>query len=263
MARTEPLELAPQPGSKWIGRLLIGFLLFFLLSLTGLVYLLEPVVKAGFFLVAGWLWFLARVVPEMQFNWAAIGMFLVCSALVIGGLQWVGRTLAEKGGWAWSQRWPWGIYLGCWILFLAAMGFTGAVHQAGWLVTSGEPWIDSPSRRRVGWIVAINNTKQAGLVVHTEISDWEANSARGVSEIHQAILDRCQPFVDDCSILFFPARNEPIKAILVIPRSKEVLKRFGFLRIESDGGYRSATDDQLSPTLDRLNAGNFEPLPQP
>lgn len=255
MARTEPLELAPQPGSKWIGRLLIGFLLFFLLSLTGLVYLLEPVVKAGFFLVAGWLWFLARVVPEMQFNWAAIGMFLVCSALVIGGLQWVGRTLAEKGGWAWSQRWPWGIYLGCWILFLAAMGFTGAVHQVGWLFGSGEPWLQN-SRRKV---YEFHEMKQTGVSVRIALSDTRESP----DQMRDAIADESRLYRDTCTVLCFPADAGPVRTVLVLPRSPEVLKRRGFFRIEADGSSRDEPDDHLAPTLDRLNAGNFEPLLQP
>jgi hypothetical protein len=255
MARTEPLELAPQPGSKWIGRLLIGFLLFFLLSLTGLVYLLEPVVQAGFFLVAGWLWFLARVVPEMQFNWAAIGMFLVCSALVIGGLQWLGRALAEKGGWTWSRRWPWGIYLGCWVLFLAAMGFTGAVHQVGWLFRSGEPWVDSSYRKFAEFMLA----KDAESLVRVVLKDTQASP----DQVRDAVAYESRPHRDSCTVLCFPADVGPVRTVLVLPRSPEVLKRRGFFRIEADGSSRGEPGDQLAPMLDRLNAGNFEPLPQP
>lgn len=255
MARTEPLELMPRSSSKWFGRLLIAFLLFLLLSLSGLIGLLEPAMKAGFFLVAGWIWFLGRVVPEIHFNWAAIGMFVACSALVIGGIQWLGRTLAEKGGWVWSWRWPWGIFLGCWILFLAAMGFTGAVHQVGWLFSSGEPWIQNRHRTAYDF----SDVLQVRNYVRIALADTQEAS----SERRTAILDESRLYRDTCTVLCFPADAGPVRAVLVLPRSPEALRRHGFIRIEADGSSREESGHQLASTLERLNAGNFEPRQQP
>jgi hypothetical protein len=240
---------------RWFKGALIALLGFFLISITPLVYLLEPLVKAGFFLVAGWIWFLARVVPEMQFNWAAIGMFLFCSTLVIGGLQWFGRTLAEKGGWTWSRRWPWGIYLGCWILFLAAMGFTGAVHQTGWLINSGEPWVQNRFRKLYGQI----DLNSAGTSVQIALSETQETP----DQMRAAIDNGSRPHRDTCTVLCFPADAGPVRTVLVLPRSPEVLRRFGFVRIEADGSSVKVPADQLAPTLDLLNAGSFELLPQP
>ena len=251
-------ELAkPAPRRKWnrYEWLALALLVFFFLGLTGLDGLVVAPVKAAFFLVAGWIWFLARVVPEMHFNWAAIVMFLVCSALVIGGLQWVGRTLAEKGGWAWSQRWPWGIYLGCWILFLAAMGFAGAVHQIGWLFSSGEPWVESGRQK----FYEFHEMKQTGVDVRLALHVTRESP----DQVRTIVVDESRLYRDTCTVLCFPADAGPVRTVLVLPRSPEVLRRFGFVRIEADGSSREEPGNRLAPTLDRLNAGNFEPLPQP
>jgi hypothetical protein len=247
---------------KWYKWVLPTLIIYLLLSLTPLIYRIEPLVKAVFFLVAGWIWFLVRVAPEIHFNWAAIGLFVACYALVVAGLQWLGRSLAVKAGWTWSKRWPFGIYLGCWILFLTAMGFTGAVHQVGWLWSSGEKWIDTPVRRRLDQIVAINNAKQLGVLASGYLENLNS-SLNSSGDVRTAIFDGCRPCLDDCTVLSFPEEHDAIKTILIVPRSQVVLKRFGFIRIEADGSSTQEPGNQLPETLDRLNVGQFEPVPQP
>jgi hypothetical protein len=262
MDGSELLEKLQRPMRKRYEWLVLAIMGFFFLTLGGLGGLVVVPVKVGFFLVAGWIWFLVRVAPEIHFNWAAIGLFVACSALVVAGLMWLGRSLAVNAGWTWSKRWPFGIYLGCWILFLTAMGFTGAVHQVGWLWSSGEKWIDTPVRRRLDQIVAINNAKQLGVLASGYLENLNS-SPNSSGDVRTAIFDGCRPCLDDCTVLSFPEEHDAIKTILIVPRSQVVLKRFGFIRIEADGSSTQEPGNQLPETLDRLNAGQFEPVPQP
>lgn len=255
MAGSKLLKALQRPVRRRYEWLLVAFLLFLLISFTNLIYFVAPLAKAVFFLVAGWFWFLARVLPEMRWNWAAIGMFVACSALVIGGLQWLGRSLAEKGGWTWSRRWPWGIYLGCWILFLAAMGFTGAVHQAGWLWSSGEPWTINRYRH----LHEFASARQAETAVKLAIND----AGDSPEALRSIIAEDCRPFLDDCTVLLFSSDHGALRTILIAPRSADALSRRGFFRIEADGSSKHEPGDQLAPTIDRLNAGMFDPAPTP
>jgi hypothetical protein len=259
MDGNELLGMLQHPMRKRNEWLVLVIIVLILLGLVGMEGLVVVPVKVGFFLTVGWIWFLGRVVPVIHLNWAAIGLFLLCSALVIYGLQRLGGSLAANAGLSWSRRWPWGIYLGCWILFLAAMGFTGAVHQIAWLWSSGTPWIENGSRKRAELVVANVNAKQALVIIQTLLLE----STNPPTEIRRLIIEQSRPYRDDCTVLLLPPEDGPVRAVLVVPRAAKAMKHYGFFRMNAAGNSTQEPADQLDPILARLNAGQFDPVPPP
>ena len=123
--------------------LVLLVLLFLFLAFTGSYGLLQPL----FILFTGWFSFLARVLPQVTMNWSGIGMAVVCSALVIGWMHWLCQWFyahwvrhgSPDGDVRWRWTWTASLYGGVWLLFLAAIGVTGVVHQVGWLAATKEP----------------------------------------------------------------------------------------------------------------------------
>src|SRR5436190_12819281 len=116
----------------------------------------------------GWLQFVARTFPNVTINWSGIGMVVLCSALIVAGLQWflswLCVTLApgpeQPVSWPW--RWTFALYAFFWILFGIVMGASGAMRQTTWLIEFTEPLY----RRRVNGYVEL---RQASAEVETAL----------------------------------------------------------------------------------------------
>lgn len=123
------------------------FLLLFVLAFFG--WLIIPLVQVLFTMLVGWGNFLSRVLPEVSLNPSAIAIAIICSGLLVWGVQrfcgWLygHYRVRQAADSPWPAVWPWrwtvGIYCGLWLLFLASMSVTGVTHQIGWLVRSGNP----------------------------------------------------------------------------------------------------------------------------
>jgi prepilin-type processing-associated H-X9-DG protein len=149
----------------------VGILgIFFLLCLGCLVPL-----DFIFALVAGWILYLVRVVPQITWNWSGLLTALACLAALAFGLQsflrWLYKQLQVKSGnealrdwsWSWTLR-----ILGLVVLmFVAGISAVGVTHQTAWLVTSPGPLLDRGSfRQAVNRTQSTNNLKQIGLACH-------------------------------------------------------------------------------------------------
>ncbi|MDA0811177.1 MAG: hypothetical protein O3C21_02130 [Verrucomicrobia bacterium] len=143
-------------GGKAFSFLVLALLAF--LALLAVPDLVSVPVELGFWLVAGWIWFLLRTLPEITWNASLVGMGLVCSGLVL----WLGhfflhslsagasKLRLERGAsplppwrWAWSLR----SYIALWVVFLVGMAVVGIAHQLGWMASSPEPLMQSNYRR--------------------------------------------------------------------------------------------------------------------
>ena len=131
---------------KRVLRIALWTIAAFLLLILFLPYIVAGGLRLVGTVLFGWLEFLKRVVPEVTVNWSGVGMVVLCSVLIVGGLHWLcrwfyqHRSASRQGAGSWRLGWSLALYGFLWLLFLAAMGITGFTHQVGWLVTSKEPW---------------------------------------------------------------------------------------------------------------------------
>jgi hypothetical protein len=126
-----------------------------------------------FHLGLGWIWYLARVLPELAPDFGAILTGGICLVGVTVGLhfflRWLHRQVypRESGtltGWARRRTLALvGVVL---LMFVAGIGAVGVSHQVGWLIRSGEPFIDHSYRFTAGRVQSQNNLKQIGLAAH-------------------------------------------------------------------------------------------------
>ncbi len=126
-------------------------------------------------IVLGWVWYLGRVVPEVGVAWDGVLTAAVCLVLFLAGshavLAWLYRHLrndADRGDPAprrWKPRWTAALGMLIILMFVAGLSAAGIVHQAGWLLTSREPLVqsDSGAMRRA---ISTNHLKEIGLALH-------------------------------------------------------------------------------------------------
>ncbi len=166
---------------RFAAKLIFGlFLLMLLFDIFSAAVLFKTIFALGF----GWFQFLARVLPEVTFSPAAIGMAVICSGLFLWGTQrfcsWLFGSFRSRDstGSAWPATWPWrwsvGIYCGLWLLFLTSMSVTGVAHQIGWLIRSDKPIIENRyAKERMMMKNAARQVKEQG-----ELGGWESQALR-------------------------------------------------------------------------------------
>lgn len=130
-----------------------------------------------FALVAGWAFYLYRVVPQITWNWSGFLTAIVCLVILTFGFQWFLRwfykQLQAKSGnptprswsWSWTLR-----VLGLVVLmFVAGISAIGVTHQTAWLVTSPESImkVEGSIREAANRTQSMNNLKHIGLANHT------------------------------------------------------------------------------------------------
>lgn len=130
---------------------IIRWLLLILLALLALVItgLEQPVFLVIGHGVFGWLGFLFRVIPVIQWNPMAIATGLVCVAFLLVGthsfLVWLSRSwqAGQAEATPWRKSWTVSLVSLVVLAFVAGTAVIGVTHQIAWLSTSPDPWIKS------------------------------------------------------------------------------------------------------------------------
>ncbi len=150
-------------------------------------------------LVAGWAFYLARVLPQLQFNGSGIATAVICLAGFSLGLHafldwccrsWLNRRNVKPGNLdaelesmnprRWPRRWTAAVVVLVLVSFATGMAATGIAHQAGWLITETRSFTNSAGGAR--WAArraqSTNNIKQIGLAAH-EINERDKSFPPG------------------------------------------------------------------------------------
>ena len=143
--------------------ILVLIVCVFLFS-VGLMLPLEILVYLG----TGWAFFLARVLPGVTIDRGGVAIAGVCLVLLAAlAHSFFGWLHAQANGTKWEARWTASLVAGVVLMFAAGISAAGMAHQAGWLLTSKERWVEisgsarEPARRSQ----SVNNLKQIMLGV--------------------------------------------------------------------------------------------------
>jgi len=153
----------------------ILFVLVFVMTCSG-AYI--PGIDVALYFPFAWIWFIARVVPQLHYRWDMIGSALIYALLFVAGshlfLNWVCRevrptTSGERAnqGSAWKWRWTLSGFAIVVLMFASGIALTGIVHQVTWMSRSGEPlyrkW--SAPYRIASRVKCASNLRQIGLAL--------------------------------------------------------------------------------------------------
>ena len=107
----------------------IGIIFFTLLF--GIIGLPIPEIILGgaFLIAAGWIYFLIRVIPELEWNLSMIASSLIVLTIAVIGFHAIARRLRD----GWQFRWTAACTGLGGALFAAAIAVTGIFHQGVWL----------------------------------------------------------------------------------------------------------------------------------
>ena len=163
-------------------------------------------------------------------------MAIVCSILIVAGMHWLcawiyKHTAEKEKAERWKWQWSLSFYGALWLLFLAAMGITGVVHQVGWLVTSKEPVLVV---RRHPWV----RIRQAALEIHLAATDadWKIEVlGKSLSNIFGPSRDR-KLLLEEFHVLFLPDNKGALDAIVFFSRDVLEREKTGFLLILNQSG---------------------------
>jgi prepilin-type processing-associated H-X9-DG protein len=132
----------------------------------------EIPIQLLFLLAFGWLIFLTKTLPQVQWDIsAAVWAVLVAGAFSVGlhtFLRWLRASWKNDLDYEPSDRrwrWKWTVALvGIVVLaFVAGISMVGLTHQIAWLATSPEPFVSSLGSNAVHRINSSNNLKQIGI----------------------------------------------------------------------------------------------------
>jgi hypothetical protein len=153
----------------------VGSVLLVAVVIVGGVFLmcmgLEVLLEVPFLLTFGWVRYLARVVPRLNPDPAAVATGVACLlGITLGGHAFLRWLYAATGPQEQRRRWPWkwtlklvGLVV---LMFVSGIAVTGIAHQTGWLIRSPEPLFESSFRGFVDRNNSSNNLKQIGLAAH-------------------------------------------------------------------------------------------------
>jgi prepilin-type processing-associated H-X9-DG protein len=140
----------------------------FLLACAGMALPLDFAIALGF----GWVWYLARVLPQVGVAWGGVITAALCLALFLAGLHTFLVWLYDQVGAAadpgdpavrrWRPRWTLALGVLLVLIFVAGLSAAGIAHQVGWLLTSEEPLVQSDSGA-MSRAISTNNLRQIGL----------------------------------------------------------------------------------------------------
>lgn len=231
-------------------------LLWGVLLLILFVLILPIFGKPGFTLLFGWIGFLQRVVPSITVNWNGIGMVVLCSGLIIAATHWLcgwiyaHNTPQQDSRWRW--RWSLSLYAGLWLLFIAAMGVTGFVHQVGWLMSSKEPLMRERNSYATSRMLMREVSMQ--ILVAAENTDWNLASARQEFVSDSARLTSRRQPLEELHVLFIPGEQGRMTAAILFPRDRAQNERTGFILVGKEAA-RSVEEypmKELQAVLARL-----------
>ena len=76
-------------------------------------------------LLTGWWSFPQRTFPNVTTNPSAIGMVAICSAIALGTMQFLGRSLTGGRDRRWRWKWTLSAFSAVWLLFLVSIAASG------------------------------------------------------------------------------------------------------------------------------------------
>lgn len=141
-----------------------------------------------FFLLFGWIWYLRRVLPEIEVNYSALAMGVIALGLFLIGTHIFARKLAAeftpnelpslKGddrtqGWAFRSTLA--LVTLTIVAFTAGISFVGIVHQCVWLGRS-DAILQSGMSAIANRMNSQSNLKQIGIGLHNYSFGAEYNS---------------------------------------------------------------------------------------
>lgn len=216
---------------NWARLIVYGLVFSFLCIMTVGFGPIEPLLIVIF----GWMIFLARTVPQMQFNLDLVGMALFCVVTMGFGLNWFFRWLTEgiavKRGWinekfVWQRRWAWSIVLGLGLLFVVSMSVGGVAHQVGWMAASDEPMFVNLTFKRFRVVMDMRGVSEA---VWIELKKEDGN----LQAVHQGFREGKDAFATRFGL---PVANFQGFAIMdgdiwvgsiIFPRDQEQRQKLG------------------------------------
>ncbi|MES2568474.1 MAG: hypothetical protein V4710_00280 [Verrucomicrobiota bacterium] len=137
--------------------------------------------EAAYLLLAGWIHYLTKVLPQVRFSGRVALEAGVVLGLSVGGLHFIlSWWPRQKQGEKWRFGWTLKITTVALILFAASITATGIMHQAGWLAGT-QKWTEDKSR-------AIStreliNIKQVGLAIKLFASDYNGKYPESLEEL--------------------------------------------------------------------------------
>lgn len=140
--------------------------------LLGCMGFAVPADLAGNLLI-GWAFFLARA-RAVHLNGDGILTAMVCLVLLSVGLDrflgWLFeqmQTPRDSGPAArWKHSWTAALIVSILLMFISGLASAGIAHQAGWLLSSGQPWTTGGTSIAAERSQSVNNLKQAGFALH-------------------------------------------------------------------------------------------------
>ncbi len=160
-------------------------------------------------LLAGWAFYLARVLPQLKLNWSGAATAMICLVGFTCGLhaflgwfraQWEAPPGTKPEGPTnhfestthrrWKRRWTAAIAVLVLLSFATGMAATGIAHQVGWLFTETHPFVNvsgsaTAAARR---LQSTSNLKQIALAA-LEINDRDKSFPPGCTvDSHGEVL---------------------------------------------------------------------------
>jgi len=126
MSEAKSTEESSSRRGRWGCVAGYSVLAFLFLGISGA---LVVVLETAYHLVAGWLFYLGRVIPEIRWNLPMIASGVMALALATIGFHFVARGFLGK----WQKRWTGAWVLAGGLLFFSSILTTGIVHQMSWL----------------------------------------------------------------------------------------------------------------------------------
>ncbi|MCX6849150.1 MAG: hypothetical protein NTY98_09545 [Verrucomicrobia bacterium] len=152
---------------KWL-LIIVGVLLLLLSVLLFVTNQTLVLLEPPYHLAVGWVPYLWRVMPQVQFN----SELLLCSmgALALGmiGMQNLMTRLTASRRWPWRFTWMWCAVLI--VMFCTSIAAIGIVHQTGWLFRL-PTWIEWSGMGNQ--IKAVSNARQVLLSAHQYAKDHD------------------------------------------------------------------------------------------
>src|SRR5215510_11405717 len=111
------------------------------LLLLSILELLPPQVVFVFYLIVGWIGYVARVIPQTRVNWTGVASGVLCLVGVVVLGHGIGRWLYREmsAGRFWKLRWTLALVAIVVFMFVAGIGAVGFTHQSVWLARSDQP----------------------------------------------------------------------------------------------------------------------------
>ena len=182
----------------------------FLILCAGLFVIVELPFRIAF----GWVWYLARVVPNWNPDPVTVATAVGCLVgLVVGGhlfLRWLYSATSDE-----PREWPWrwtlkGVALVV-VMFVAGIAVTGLIHQATWLARSPEPL--AKNRYEYANSASRYNLKQLAYGAGTHADVYDGPLPRSTFDPHGRPMHSWQtailPFIEQDNVFKQIDRAKP------------------------------------------------------